>query len=424
LSKSKRNEKPKRLSRPPCPKCSVTMNRFQEGRKDTWMCANPKCPQFDRHLSTMCPACKTTRVHRPSGLFVCLNPECPTYEGDIISNEQADGLAKDMHAKAQTLEAAANRAKKGQGTKTAAKRRREARAKEKSQDQKQAELGLHSTFEEVEEAFREDEDEAIDEAVGAELETAAAGKYKVKVTGLGKALRKTAGKPQHPSQTYISLPDVSREIVSTDYEIYKHVATQLIFRRKVPDVDQPDPLTDQGVAEGKELSDEQKVAFIAKKLKGSKWNARAAESAAQEILKVITEKVKVDGIETDEETINHVVWQAGFFAIKKKEDTWQGEKGKKTKLQKKFAIKGTGTGDNYAKEQHEAARGELRVFTQDGMKKLKGELVEGKQFEGAYVALYRKILIEVNPDDDEDPARSAPVEEWLRSALPDIKVNA
>jgi len=293
------------------------------------------------------------------------------------------------------------RAKPGQGTATAAKRRKEARAKARKAEG---------------EAPGDDE---VDRALGEELSKPGRA---VTVKGVGKLkreLERRAKKVSGVEQSLISFPDVKREIIDIDYTVYRHVQTQLIFRRKDLEADDPDPLTGENVDEDKELSEEEKVNYIAFKLKGSAKKPGNIEGVAREILRVIQGE-EVEGVEVDDEVVRVVQWSASFWTIKDREEAWQGEKGKKGKWQVKFARKGK-KGDRESEQaaaaKHEEANGEIRVFIQDRMKKVKGVLVDGPLFESAYGAFYKKILWEVNPDDDEDPDASAPDEEWAGAAL-------
>lgn len=379
-----------RLQKPHCTKCRNLMVHFVDGRTDTWICPNPDCPLFDYQLAKFCPACGTARIKRAeTGMFICLNPNCATYKGDILGNEEVAGLEDTVRAQREAAQTALEdatkaRAKPGQGTAAAARRRREARAKLKEQ------------------AAESDDDRAIDEAFGDFVSKKLPKGTKATAEGVGRALRNFSG----AHQSLITLPEVDRQPETSTYESYRHVATQLVFRRKIVDGDADDPI--------KVLSEEEAQAVVAQKLKGSKWRPKTAESVAVEIVKVIRDGAKVEGVEYETEDVVHIVWRCSHFIVKVKEESWQGDKGRKQKLQVKFSFQGE-TG----KAKHEEARGELRAFIQDRMKKTKGQLVDGPLFEGAYVSLYRQFIKEVNPDDDDDPGASATGEEWLRAALPD-----
>lgn len=382
-----------RLHRPHCTKCKNLMLHFIEGNTDTWICSNPDCTLFDYHLSTSCPACETLRV-KNGDMFVCLNPECPTYKGDILGNDEVADLEEQVRAQREASQTALEdatrrRAKPGQGTQAAARRRREAKAKLKA-------------------AVVSDDDKAIDEAFSEDL--AARTGAKVSVKGAGPAMRHLRDSLK---QSRITLPDVQRQPIDVKVERYRHVATELVFQRRVPEAGKEDKL--------KAMGPEDRRNAIAKRLKGSRWNGMTAHGVADEISRVMDGE-KIAGVEHEVEDVPYIEWRSSFWSFRIKEESWAGDKGKKSKWLKKFIRKGkAGDADSTAaaKAAHEEARGEIRIFVQDRMKKMKGKLVDGEMFEYAFVALYAKILKEVNPDDDDDPSPKASGEEWLSAALPD-----
>lgn len=217
-------------------------------------------------------------------------------------------------------------------------------------------------------------------------------------------------------QALIALPDVERKVETQTYEIYRDIETELIFRRRQLEADEPDPLTDENMDDDKKLNEAQKLAKIAKALKGSKWSGRTAESVAPRILKAVNGEHD-KAVDVQDEDVDFIVWRCSFWTLKDREEAWQGEKGRKPKWQKQLAkarMKGAA-----GAEKREEVVGNVRIFVQDRMKKQKKVIVDGELFEAAYGALFKKVYREVNPDDDKDPKQSAPADEWLRTALPD-----
>jgi len=217
-------------------------------------------------------------------------------------------------------------------------------------------------------------------------------------------------------QALITLPDVDRKIETQTFEVYRDIETELIFRRRQLGPDEPDKLTDANMDTDKKLNEAQKLATIAKALKGSKWSGRTAESVAPRILKALTGD-RAKAVDVTDEEVDIVVWRCSFWTLKDREEAWAGEKGRKPKWQaqlQKARIKGLA-----GAEKREEIVGNVRIFVQDRMKKQKKVIVDGELFEAAYGALFKRVYREVNPDDDKDPKNSAPADEWLRAALPD-----
>lgn len=362
-------EKKKRLPRPACPKCTKKMTHFVEGRVDTWICTNPACPRFDTRLSVKCPACGTKRMRTSGGaLWVCLNPDCETYKGDVMDSAETAALEEQVREEREAIEGV--RAKRGQGTATAARRRREAKAK----------------------AIAPPDEDPTGEAFN--------------------------GATASPSRQTRFLTEVERTEPVVSYEEFFHPSTKVRFRRRVSNGD--DPLLNAKVDR------EERVLRLLKRLRGPK-SARQGTDLANELLTILEGDGKLGADwQYESEDVPMVQWSNAVYRVgpikkeswTKQVQTWQ----KALAWKPKRGSKGR-TIDEAAKAKHEETRGKIRIKIQNGMKKVdRKQLVDGDDFEVAYIQLHGSIKREVWPGDDQDPkdGMQAPVAEWQRSAYPDI----